>query len=684
MGSEQGHAKVTAAHLQRQAYLYIRQSTLRQVFENTESTHRQYALRDQALGLGWASEQIRVIDSDLGKSGAERDRAGFQQLVTEVSLDRVGIVMSLEVSRLARNSTDWHRLLELCALTETLILDEDGLYDPAHFNDRLVLGLKGTMSEAELHILRARLQGGIRNKARRGDLRLPPPVGLVYNPQGRLVFDPDQQVQDAVRLVFATFTRTGSACAVVKWFRHQGLRFPRRLHHGPQHGDLVWGELSHSRVLHLLHNPRYAGAFVFGRMRVRRGVDGHTSVRAVPQEHWQVILPGHHAGYITWEMFEANQQVLRDNAKARGLERKSPPREGPALLQGLVLCGRCGDRMTVRYTTVGGTLVPHYMCQQRRIAAGEPICQHVPGADIDAAVGQLLLTTMTPLHLDVTLAVHQEIQTRLAEADALRWQHVERARYEADVARRRYLQVDPEYRLVAATLEADWNERLRALQAAQAAYERQKQMDRHLLDAQQQASIRALAADFPRVWQDSKTSARDRKRLVRLLLEDVTLLQDQQISVHLRFKGGATQTLCIPRRRSAWQLRQTPQQVLDTIDHLLDDMTEDAIARQLNAQGILSGTGQPFTARIVARLRRTYSLPSRYERLRGAGLLTAQEMAQQLGVCVKTIHVWRHAGRLQAHAYNDKGECLYEPLGEQRPVKYAWQQGQKQAGAIHY
>jgi DNA invertase Pin-like site-specific DNA recombinase len=682
MGSEQGN-KVTAGHLQRRAYLSIRQSTRRQGFENTESTRRQYALRDKALALGWASEQIHVIDSDLGKSGAERDRVGFQQRVTEVSLDRVGIVMSLEVSRLARHSTDGHRLLELCALTGTLILDEDGLYDPAPFNDRLILGLKGTMSEAELHVLRARLQGGIRNKARRGDLRLPPPVGFVYDPQSRLVFDPDQQVQDAVRLVCAMFARTGSACAVVKWFRHQQLRFPRRLHHGPQRGDLVWGDLSHSRVLHLLHNPRYAGAFVFGRMRVRRSLDGHTTVRPVPQEHWQVVLPAHHMGDITWETFEANQQALRDNAKARGLERKSPPREGPALLQGLVLCGRCGDRMTVRYTTVRGTLVPHYMCQQRRIAAGEPLCQHVPGANVDQAVGQLLLTAMTPLQLDVTLAVHQEIQTRLEEADARRRQHVERARYEADMARRRYLQVEPANRLVAATLEADWNEQLRALQAAQEAYERQGQTDRHLLDAQQQASIRALAVDFPRGWQDPKTSARDRKRLVRLLLEDVTLLQDQQVRVSLRFKGGATQTLHVPRRPSAWQLRQPPQPVLDTIDRLLEHATEDAIARQLNAQGVLSGTGQPFTARIVARLRRTYGLKSRYDRLRERGFLTAEELAQDLQVCVTTVHVWRRAGRLQAQLYNDKGEYLYAPLGDQRPLKYAWPQGQKQTAAPH-
>jgi hypothetical protein len=323
------------------------------------------------------------------------------------------------------------------------------------------------------------------------------------------------------------------------------------------------------------------------------------------------------------------------------------------------------------------------MCQQRRIAAGDPLCQHVPGANVDQAVGQLLLTAMTPLQLDVTLAVHQEIQTRLEEADALRRQYVERARYEADMARRRYLQVDPANRLVAATLEADWNERLRALQAAQEAYERQGQTDRHLLDAQQQASIRALAVDFPRVWQDPKTSARDRKRLVRLLLEDVTLLQDQQVRVSLRFKGGATQTLHVPRRPSAWQLRQTPQPVLDTIDRLLDHATEDAIARQLNAQGVLSGTGQPFTARIVARLRRTYGLKSRYDRLRERGFLTAEELAQDLQVCVTTVHVWRRAGRLQAQLYNDKGEYLYAPLGDQRPLKYAWPQGQKQTAAPH-
>lgn len=666
--------KITPDHLQRAAYLYIRQSTLRQVMENTESTQRQYALRERAVALGWPADHIRVIDSDLGKSGAERDRAGFQQLVTDVSLGRAGVVMGLEVSRLARNSMDWHRLLELCALSETLILDEDGLYDPAHFNDRLLLGMKGTLSEAELHVLRARLQGGIRNKARRGELRMALPVGLIYNPAGQPVLDPDQQVQGAVQLVFETFARTGSASATLKWFRQRGLLFPRRPRHGPNQGELVWGELSHSRVLQVLHNPRYAGAFVFGRTRTRKTLDGRTTIRLLPREQWEVVRPESHAGYISWETFEANQHQLRENAKARGMERQSPPREGPALLQGIVLCGRCGDRMTVRYKTVGGKLVPYYVCQSRGIQSAEPICQFVPGAEIDIAIGHLLLETMTPMELDVALAVEQEVQARMEEANALRYQHVERARYEVDLARRRYLKVDPDNRLVAASLEADWNEKLRELQVAQESYERHCQNDRRVLEDSHKAAIRALAGDFPQLWHDARISHRDRKRLVRLLLEDVTLIKGQQLSAQVRFKGGAHRTLRLSRPRSAWQLRQTSASVIEQIDHLLDSHTDGGIARELEAQGLYSGTGSPFTARIVAKVRRAYGLKSRYDRLREAGMLTVREVADQLGVSVCTAKLWRQGGRLQAHLLNDKGEYLYEPLGEHPPVK---QQGKR-------
>jgi DNA invertase Pin-like site-specific DNA recombinase len=387
------HQKVNAGHLRRNAYLYIRQSTLRQVFENSESTFRQYDLRQHALALGWASEQIVVIDNDLGQSGASTvGREGFQRLVTEVSMGHAGIVLGLEVSRLARNSTDWHRLLEICALTDTLILDEDGVYDPAHYNDRLLLGLKGTLSEAELHVIKARLQGGILNKARRGELESPLPVGFIYNPAHQPVLDPDKQVQEGLRFFFDTFNRTGSAMATMKAFHQRGLLFPRRLRKGPQKGDLVWAELTHSRALQVLHNPRYAGAFVYGRTRVRKKADGSESCLKRPRDQW-ILIPCMHPGYISWEQYEENQRRLRENAQAQGDDRrKSPPREGPALLQGLVLCGVCGRRMTVRYHYRSTQPTPDYVCQKEGIEHGGPTCQSIIGTPVDKAVSELLIS----------------------------------------------------------------------------------------------------------------------------------------------------------------------------------------------------------------------------------------------------------------------------------------------------
>ncbi|MCZ7663133.1 MAG: recombinase family protein [Thermoleophilia bacterium] len=469
------HQKVTASHLGRLAYLYVRQSTLRQVLENTESTKRQYALRERAVALGWPAERVVIIDRDLGLSGADSDREGFQQLVAAVGMGEVGVVLGLEVSRLARSSSDWHRLLEICALSDTLILDEDGLYNPAHFNDRLLLGLKGTMSEAELHVLRARLIGGQRAKASRGELEVKLPVGLLYDPAGRVVLDPDLEVQQAVRTFFLTFRRTGSATGTVRSFREEGLLFPRRLATGPNKGELAWGQLVHSRALRLLKNPRYTGAFVYGRSRGQRLPGGKEHRRPLPREEWHTIILGAHPGYLTWEEYEENLARLRENAQANGAERrKSPPREGPALLQGLVLCGRCGSRMTVRYYVRHGELVPEYVCQREGIEKAEAPCQRLVGAEIDRAVGELLVETVTPLALEVALAVQEELETRAGEADRLRLKQVERARYEAELAQRRYLKVDPDNRLVAGSLEADWNQKLRAQAEAQEAYERER------------------------------------------------------------------------------------------------------------------------------------------------------------------------------------------------------------------
>ncbi len=669
--SNDPHAKVQASHLKRNAYLYVRQSTLRQVFENTESTKRQYGLRQRAIALGWSEERIIVIDSDLGQSGASSaDREGFQRLVAEVGVGHAGIVLGLEVSRLARNSMDWHRLLEICAITDTLILDEDGIYDPAHFNDRLLLGLKGTMSEAELHVLRARLQGGILNKARRGELEMRPPVGLVYDAAGTLVLDPDQQVQHCLRWLFATFRQTGSAMATARAARHQGLAFPRRCGKGVHKGELLWTGLDHSHVLRILHNPRYAGAFVYGRTHTRKTIDGGTRIHNVPRDQWDTLIPGVHAGYLSWEEYEQNQKRLHESAQAMGADRRrGPPREGPALLQGLVVCGRCGNRMTVRYHSRHGQLCPEYVCQREGIEHAEPVCQRVPGVGIDQAIGDLLVAAVNPVALEVTLAVQRELQSRLEDADRLRHKQVERAQYESDLAQRRYLRVDPDNRLVADSLEADWNHKLRALTEAHEEYARRHEQDARVLTDDQRATILALTSDFPRLWRDPVTPDRERKRMVRLLLEDVTLNRDHQLTLQIRFKGGAHKTLNLPLPLQSWKKWVTPSAVVDAIDQLLNNNTVPQIAAILNQRGIMSGAGKPFHPHLVARLVRSYGLKPRYDRLREAGLLTLQEMADALHISPTHVKIWNRHGLIRGHAYSDKNECLFEPPGVNSPRK---------------
>src|SRR6202163_2598458 len=506
--------KIQAHHLKRHAYLYIRQSTPRQVLENTESTKRQYALRDRAVALGWPLERIHILDNDLGKSGAHAaGRDGFQQLVSEVALGKAGLVMGLEVSRLARNSADWHRLIELCSLAGALILDEDGIYDPANFNDRLLLGLKGTMSEAELHFLKARMRGGMINKARRGELEMRPPIGLVYRDDGVLILDPDAEIQAAMRLVFETFDRTGSAMQTAKLFREQGVRFPRRIRKGPNRGELHWVRAAHSRILQVLHNPRYAGAFVYGRVRTRLLPDGKHSTTKVPRSDWQFVIPDVHAGYISWERFEANQTRLAENALGFGGARKAgPAREGPALLQGRVLCGICGERMSIHYSIAYQQVVPTYVCQEASIRRAEKVCQSVPGKVVDQAISTLLLDLMQPMTLQVALAVQQEVEARVTETDALRRKHVERLRYDAELARRRYMKVDPDNRLVADSLESEWNDKLRLHGEAAEEFERRGREQEKVLNAEARRRILSIAEQLPQIWKDERVEIRERKR----------------------------------------------------------------------------------------------------------------------------------------------------------------------------
>jgi DNA invertase Pin-like site-specific DNA recombinase len=653
--------KVTVDHLKRNAYLYIRQSTLRQVFEHSESTERQYALRQRALALGWKAEQIIVIDNDLGQSGAtSANREGFRTLVTEVSMGRGGIVLGLEVSRLARNSSDWHRLLEICVITNTLILDEDGLYDPGHFNDRLLLGLKGTMSEAELHLMRARMRGGLLNKARRGDLRLRLPIGLAYDEADRVVLDPDQQVQQTFYLFFETFRRTGAAAAVVRSFGQQGLLFPHRPF-AQCNGELLWRKLDLCQALHILHNPRYAGAFFFGRNRVRKTVEGGVSITPVPEDQWHTLLPGAHPGYISWDEYQRNQNILHENALAYGLNHHgSPPREGPALLQGLLICAVCGYRMTVHYRHWHNRLIPVYLCQRHTLVRGaEPSCQSIQGEPLDAAVGELLLEAVSPLSLEVALSVQEEIKRRIDEADRLRQARVERVRYEADLARRRYMRADPDNRLVVDSLEADWNTKLRALAEAQQEYDRQRQVDPTITD-EQRSHIMALAADFPALWREPKTPQRERKRMIRLLIEDVTVSKDKVITAHVRFKGGASKMLTLPVPPKLFDIYKTNPEVIKEIDALLEDHTYKQIAEILNRRGFRPGRAAAFDSITVGSICITHRLKSRYARLHARGLMTLNEMAALLNVNPKTVIKWRQQDLLRGHRYDDVGQYLYE------------------------
>jgi DNA invertase Pin-like site-specific DNA recombinase len=647
--------KVTADHLKRDAYLYVRQSTLRQVAEHGESTQRQYALRNRAIAAGWPIERVHVIDCDLGKSGSSTTaRDGFQQLVSEVALGKAGIVMGLEVSRLARNSADWHRLIELCALTATLILDEDGVYDPAGFNDRLLLGLKGTMSEAELHILKARMRGGQLNKARRGELEMGPPVGLVYRTDGAIGLDPDAQVQNALRLVFETFERTGSAVQTVRFFREQGLQFPRRLRTGANKGDLLWAPPQHSRILQVLHNPRYAGAFVYGRTRTRHRPDGGVSVVKVARADWQFVMPGMHQGYIDWERFEANQRRLADNAGAFGGERLSgPAREGPALLQGRVLCGLCGERMGVRYSREHGSSVPTYVCQETAVRRAGKTCQTVPGKIVDAAVAALLVEMMTPMTLAVTLEVQRELEMRAHETDTARRQHVERLRYDAELARRRYMKVDPDNRLVADTLEAEWNDKLRRHAEAADEYDRRSKQQAATLSAETRQRILGLAEQLPQIWNDPRVDFRDRKRIVRLLIDDVTLSKAQTITAHVRLPGGATRTLVLERPSPIAQIRKFKPELVVTVDQLLDQHCDREIADILNRDGWRTWEGKPFNLKKVAFIRQAYKLASRYERLRRRGMLTTREVAVKFGVSETAVHEWGRQGLItKCHSDN--------------------------------
>lgn len=653
--------KVQPHHLENAAYLYIRQSSMRQVVENVESTKRQYALRGRAIALGWREDQIIVVDSDQGESGASAAwRQGFQRLVSEVGMGRAGIVMGLEVSRLARNNADWHRLLEICALTDTLILDEDGVYDPSNFNDRLLLGLKGAMSEAELHVLKARLRGGVLNKVKRGEYQCTLPTGFVYDNAGDVVFDPDSQVRETIAHFFETFVRVGSACQTVKVFRKEGILFPSRRN---LREATIFCPLTASTAMRMLTNPRYAGAYAYGRRRYRRAADGkHKIQRKRESGEWLACIPGAHRGYITWEQYQQNLKTLESNGHGYEIARASPPREGAALLQGRAVCGRCGRHFRARYAARRGRLDVWYVCDRANAKEGAPSCQTIAGGPIDAAIGALVADAMTPAAVELALDVRREIEARHEEADRLRSRAVERAQIAADLAQRRFMMVDPCNRLVADTLEGEWNEALRTLATAREDRERSRQDDRLVLDKAVHKRLFAMTTDFQTVWTDSQTPNRERKRLLAYLVEDVTLIKHPEegtTTIHVRFKGGKVQTLTTQNPKSSAQMVKATPELVALVDKFLDELTYPEIAEQLNARGLRPGgsvrlgKGEArFTALRVSYLVNAYGLRPRFSRLRAQGLLTKQEAAARLKIHVATLISWAKHGIVTRYAYN--------------------------------
>jgi DNA invertase Pin-like site-specific DNA recombinase len=643
--------KVKLSHTRRPAFVYIRQSTPQQVENNRESTARQYALVERACELGWPREQVIVVDEDLGLSGSGSvDRSGFARMTGEVALGHVGIVLGLEVSRLARNNAAWYHLLDLCGMTDTLIGDSDGIYHPAVFNDRLILGLKGTMSEVELHVLRARLDGGIRNKAARGELRRGLPVGFVWGEEdGEVCFDSNEAVVSAIRTVFAKFAELGSVRKVWLWFRSENLSFPLRAH---MKSEIRWVAPTYTALHHVLTNPVYAGAYAYGKCRHERYVDEQGRLRKrtrhLAQAEWAVLLPDHHQGFIDWATYQANQSRIDANVHPQPHQAGGAVREGAALLQGLAICGKCGRHLHTHYS--GRNASPGYHCSGKDIVQGRGVyCLTVGGIQIDQAVSDAFLKAITPASVEITEQAIRRLETD-HDAALEQWRlAVERARYEADRAERQYRAVEPENRMVARGLETQWEKRLRDLAAAEAELVRRQQLRPRTLSQEEKNRMRDLGSDLRNVWAAPTTTDRDRKELLHTLLEEVIVTVDRpahQAHLTIRWRGGKLTEIDLPLPRSQPRGQRTDEDTISLLPRLAALYPDDVIAGILNRQGRKTATGERFTANQVGSLRRYRGIP----RFQPSAQPTQGEVvsicqaAKIFGMNTSTIHRWLAEG----------------------------------------
>lgn len=650
------NARIDTSHLERRACVYVRQSTAAQVLEHGESTERQYALAERAVALGWSQSRVEVIDEDLGRSGATTEgRSGFARLVDGVARGEIGAIFAVEVSRLARSSADWQRLLSVCAVAEVVVADEHALYDPANQDDKLLLDIKGTMSEAELHWLGLRLHGALQSKARRGALRIGAPTGYVWGGD-RFELDPDASVQAAIRVFFERYAVEPSAWAVARWAQGHGVRIPAR-RNCVGGTELVWNEATPHRLQELYKNPAYAGVYVYGRRPTRKvlvaGEIRRRRMNGRDPDQWGVCIKEAHVGYITWEEFLKNQEKLRENLSRPTTA--GAAREGGALLSGLVLCGSCGHRVGATYSSDG---LHYYRCY------GEPplrrSCVTLPGQAIDRAVEQLFLATMVPGELELSLAVEHEVSGR-AESLAQQWKlRIERAEYEAARAERRYKAVDPENRVVARTLESDWEQRLRDLEQVRGDYENAKR-ERHVeLTESDRERIRALAHDLARVWRSPTTGQADRKAMLRLVIEAVSLraveIPQRETLARVAWKSGAVTELHVARPTVS-QLVSTTAPALARLRELAAAGVHDRqIAEQLAAEGFVTGMGKRWTMIAVRNMRSHHAIPRTAPSLPTAkplpdrqddGLYSVLGAARRFGVTRDVIRLWIARGLMR-------------------------------------
>lgn len=641
--------RIAAHHRSRVAYVYVRQSSLHQVRKHTESGRRQHDLGERAVALGWSKERVVVLDDDLGRSAARSQRRpGFERLVAEVALGRVGLVLALDVSRMSRGNRDWYHLLDVCAVTSTLIADAEGLYDPRTYDDRLLLGLKGTMSEAELHVMKQRLVESTRAKAKRGALRYRLPAGYVWDEAGRMVKTPDDEVRAVLAMIFERFQKLGSVHQVQGSLAEEGIRVPV----SGARGTVRWSLPSYAHVHRVLTHPLFAGAYVYGRRRTEEVLDESQRPvkrqRSRGREDWHVLQRDHHEGYISWARYEAIQKQI--TANRRGRSKPGAPREGASLLQGLVLCGRCGRRMRVAYD--GKRRLLRYVCVGARRQSGVPACQSFGAVRLERAVEALLIEALEPLGLEAMIeASANHAESARAERDL--WQKkVERARYEVDLARRQYDAVDPANRLVARELERRWEMALKDLEAVRLEAEARMESLDQPLTAKEKAQLRRYGKDIRSLWEAPATRSQDRKRVVRCLIENVVVTlpeEDEKIRARVCWVGGEQTEVEVRRGRTGVHRNVAAAELIELVRSLAGEFSDAQIARILSRKGLRTPKDLAFTARRVLGLRRTHDIPGRpVSASRSADVYRADEAATRLGVSRHTVMRWIASGLLSA------------------------------------